>query len=209
MSEEIVQGSSAWFESRIGKATASRISDIVAKTKSGYSTSRANYMAQLVVERMTNQVAESYTNAAMEWGTEQEPFARAAYEAKTGVLVDEVGAIDHPTIAMSAASPDGLVGSEGEGNLEIKCPGTAQHISTLLGEEIAKKYYDQVQWQMACTGRSWTDFVSYDPRMPEGLQLFIKRVPRDDKYIGELEGEVIQFLAEVDDKVNKLNQLRG
>jgi putative phage-type endonuclease len=209
MSEEIVQGSDAWFAQRIGKATASRISDIVAKTKSGYSTSRANYMAQLVVERMTNQVAESYTNAAMEWGTTNEPFARAAYEAKTGVLVDEVGAIDHPTIPMSAASPDGLVGGEGEGNLEIKCPGTAQHISTLLGEEIAKKYYDQVQWQMACTGRSWTDFVSYDPRMPEGLQLFIKRVPRDDKYIGELEGEVIQFLAEVDDKVNKLNQLRG
>ena len=207
MSEEIIQGSDAWFSQRCGKATASRISDIVAKTKSGYSTSRANYMAQLVVERMTNQVAESYTNAAMEWGTTNEPFARAAYEAKTGVLVDEVGAIDHPTIAMSAASPDGLVG--GDMCLEIKCPGTAQHISTLLGEEIAKKYYDQMQWQMACTGRSLADLVSYDPRMPEGLQLFIKLVPRNDKYIAELEGEVIQFLAEVDDKVNKLNQLRG
>ena len=207
MSEEIIQGSPEWFAQRCGKATASRISDIVAKTKSGYSTSRVNYMAQLVVERMTNQVAESYTNAAMEWGTTNEPFARAAYEAKTGVLVDEVGAIDHPTIAMSAASPDGLVG--GDMCLEIKCPGTAQHISTLLGEEIAKKYYDQMQWQMVCTGRSWCDFVSYDPRMPEGLQLFVKRIPRDDKYLAELEGEVIQFLAEVDDKVNKLNQLRG
>lgn len=209
MSEEIVQGSPEWFAQRCGKATASRISDIVAKTKSGYSTSRANYMAQLVVERMTNQVAESYTNAAMEWGTTNEPFARAAYEAKTGVLVDEVGAIDHPTIPMSAASPDGLVGGEGEGCLEIKCPGTAQHISTLLGEEVAKKYYDQMQWQMACTGRSWTDFVSYDPRMPEGLQLFVKRIPRDDKYLAELEAEVIQFLKEVDDKVNKLNDLKG
>ena len=207
MSEEIVQGSDAWFAQRCGKATASRISDIVAKTKSGYSTSRANYMAQLVVERMTNQVAESYTNAAMEWGTTNEPFARAAYEAKTGVLVDEVGAIDHPTIAMSAASPDGLIFDDM--CLEIKCPGTAQHISTLLGEEIAKKYYDQVQWQMACTGRSLTDFVSFDPRMPKELQLFIKRVPRDDKYIAELEGEVIQFLKEVDDKVNKLNDLKG
>ena len=212
MSEEIVQGSSAWFESRIGKATASRISDIVAKTKSGYSTSRANYMAQLVVERMTNQVAESYTNAAMEWGTEQEPFARAAYEGKTGILVDEVGAIDHPTILKSAASPDGLVVDKDNaslGCLEIKCPNTAQHISTLLGEEMAKKYYDQMQWQLACTGRYWCDFVSYDPRMPKELQLFIKRIVRDDKYIAELEGEVIQFLKEVDDKVNKLNQLRG
>jgi putative phage-type endonuclease len=204
---DVEQGTPEWFAQRCGKATASRISDIVAKTKSGYSTSRANYMAQLVVERMTNQVAESYTNAAMEWGVTNEPFARAAYEAKTGVLVDEVGAIDHPTIPMSAASPDGLVGSDM--CLEIKCPGTAQHISTLLGEEIAKKYYDQMQWQMACTGRSLADFVSYDPRMPEGLQLFIKLVPRNDKYIAELEGEVIQFLAEVDDKVNKLNQLRG
>jgi len=204
---DIEQGTPEWFAQRCGKATASRISDIVAKTKSGYSTSRANYMAQLVVERMTNQVAESYTNAAMEWGTEQEPFARAAYEGKTGILVDEVGAIDHPTIAMSAASPDGLVGDGG--CLEIKCPGTAQHISTLLGEEVAKKYYDQMQWQMTCTESNWCDFVSYDPRMPEGLQLFIKRIVRDDKYIAELEGEVIQFLAEVDDKVNKLNQLRG
>jgi len=207
MNEEIVQGSDVWFAQRIGKATASRISDIVAKTKSGYSTSRANYMAQLVVERMTNQVAESYTNAAMEWGTTNEPFARAAYEAKTGVLVDEVGAIDHPTIAMSAASPDGLVGDDG--CLEIKCPNTATHIDTVLGGEIAKKYYDQMQWQMACAERDWCDFVSFDPRMPEGLQLFIKRVPRSNLYIHELEGEVIQFLKEVDDKVNKLNQLRG
>ena len=206
-SEEVIQGTEAWHRQRIGKATASRISDIVAKTKSGYSTSRANYMAQLVVERMTNQVAESYTNAAMEWGVTNEPFARAAYEAKTGVLVDEVGAIDHPTIAMSAASPDGLVGDDG--CLEIKCPNTATHIDTVLGGEIAKKYYDQMQWQMACAERDWCDFVSFDPRMPKGLQLFIKRVPRSNLYIHELEGEVIQFLAEVDDKVNKLNDLKG
>ena len=204
---EVEQLSPEWFAQRCGKATASRISDIVAKTKSGYSTSRANYMAQLVVERMTNQVAESYTNAAMEWGIENEGFARAAYESKTGVLVDEVGAIDHPTIAMSAASPDGLVGDDG--CLEIKCPGTAQHISTLLGEEVAKKYYDQMQWQMACAERDWCEFVSYDPRMPEGLQLFVKRVPKNDTYLAELEVEVIQFLKEVDDKVNKLNDLKG
>ena len=134
-------------------------------------------------------------------------LARANYELKMNLLVTETGAIDHPTIPMSAASPDGLVGDDG--CLEIKCPITATHISTLLGEEVAKKYYDQMQWQMACTGRSWCDFVSYDPRMPEGLQLFVKRVPRNDKYLAELEGEVVQFLKEVDDKVNKLNQLRG
>jgi putative phage-type endonuclease len=203
---EVEQGSEAWFQQRCGKATASRISDIVAKTKTGYSTSRANYMAQLVVERMTNQVAESYSNAAMEWGVEHEPFARGAYEAKTGNLVDQVGAIDHPSIPMSAASPDGLVGDEG--CLEIKCPNTATHIETILGEEPAKKYYDQMQWQMACTGRKWCDFVSYDPRMPEHLKLLVKRVERNDVYIAELEREVSQFLAEVDDKVKKLNEIK-
>ena len=204
---EIEQGSPEWFAQRCGKATASRIADIIAKTKSGYSTSRANYMAQLVVERMTNQVAESFTNAAMEWGTATEPFARAAYEAKSGVLVDQVGAIDHPRIDRSAASPDGLIGDDG--CLEIKCPNTATHIDTMLGENITGKYYTQMQWQMACTERSWCDFVSFDPRMPEGLQLFVKRVDRDDSYIGELEKEVVQFLKEVDDKVNKLNELKG
>jgi len=202
----VIQGSEEWKQSRIGKATASRISDIVAKTKTGYSTSRANYMAQLVVERMTNQVGESYSNAAMEWGVENEPFARAAYEAKTGNLVDQVGAIDHPTIPMSAASPDGLISEDG--CLEVKCLNTATHIDTILGGEPVKKYYDQMQWQMACTRRKWCDFVSFDPRMPAHLQLFVKRIQRNDVYIAELESEVIQFLKEVDDKVKKLNEIK-
>ena len=163
-------------------------------------------MAQLVVERMTNQVAESYSNAAMEWGTENEPFARAAYEVKTGNTVDQVSAIDHPRIAMSAASPDGLIGDDG--CLEIKCPNTATHIDTILGDEPTKKYYDQMQWQMACTDRKWCDFVSFDPRMPSHLQLFVKRIERNDSYIAELESEVVQFLSEVDDKVKKLNEIK-
>ena len=203
---EIVQGSPEWHQQRLGKATASRISDIVAKTKTGYSTSRANYMAQLVVERMTQTVAESYSNAAMEWGVENEQFARAAYEAKTGNMVDQVGSIDHPRIPMSAASPDGLVGDDG--CLEIKCPNTATHIDTILGEEPAKKYYDQMQWQMVCTNRKWCDFVSFDPRMPSHLQLFIKRIERNDDYVEQLEKEVVQFLIEVEDKVKKLNEIK-
>jgi putative phage-type endonuclease len=205
-SHQLEQGSIEWKISRLGKVTASRISDVVAKTKTGYSSSRANYMAQLICERMTNEFQESYTNSAMTHGVENEPFARAAYEAKTGNMVDQVGAIDHPTIPMSAASPDGLVSDDG--CLEIKCPNTATHIDTLLGDEPAKKYYDQMQWQMACTNRSWCDFVSFDPRMPEHLQLFIKRIERNDRYIAELEQEVIQFLAEVDDKVKKLNEIK-
>lgn len=203
---DIEQGTPEWFAQRCGKATASRISDIVAKTKTGYSASRANYMAQLVVERMTQTVADSYSNVAMEWGTENEPFARAAYEVKSGNTVDQVGAIDHPRIAMSAASPDGLIGDDG--CLEIKCPHTSTHIATLLGEEPVKKYYDQMQWQMACTDRKWCDFVSFDPRMPSHLQLFVKRIERNDSYIAELESEVVQFLSEVDDKVKKLNEIK-
>ena len=203
---QIEQGTDAWFQQRLGKVTASKIADIVAKTKSGYSTSRANYMAQLVVERLTGVKADSFTNAAMEWGTATEPLARAAYELKNGVMVDEVAMIDHPTIPMSGASPDGLVGEDGM--IEIKCPNTATHLDTLLSGEADKRYIYQMQWQMACTGRKWNDFVSFDPRMPDNLQLFITRVERDDELIKELEAEVVKFLAEVDEKVEKLKSIK-
>jgi putative phage-type endonuclease len=205
--EQINQGSEAWFQARLGKATGSRIADIIAKTKTGYATSRENYMAQLVCERMTQKVAESYSNSAMAWGTETEPLARAAYEVKTGLTVDQVGFVDHPTIAMTGASPDGLVGESGM--IEIKCPNTATHIDTLLSSKVPTKYLTQMTWQMCCTGRHWTDFVSYDPRLPENLQLFIKRVEYDPKYASELEQEVIRFLDEVDGKIKQLEKLNG
>ena len=194
-----------WFTARLGKVTASRVADVVAKTKTGYSSSRENYMADLIVERLTGQKASTFTNAAMERGVEQEPHARAAYSARTGELVEEVGFIDHPTIPMSGASPDGLVA---DGLVEFKCPNTSTHLDTLLADEVPVRYVTQMQWQMACTNRSWCDFVSFDPRMPEHLQLFIKRIERNDMYIAELEKEVIQFLAEVDDKVKKLNEIK-
>jgi len=130
MIEKVEQGTPEWFAARLGNVTASRVADVIAKTKSGYSASRENYMAQLICERMTNTVAESYTNAAMAWGTETEPLARAAYESYADVLVDEVGYIPHPTIERAGASPDGLVGLYGL--LEIKCPNTATHIDTLI-----------------------------------------------------------------------------
>lgn len=205
--EQINQGSEAWFQARLGKATGSRIADIIAKTKTGYATSRENYMAQLVCERMTQKVAESYSNSAMAWGTETEPLARAAYEVKTGLTVDQVGFVDHPTIAMTGASPDGLVGESGM--IEIKCPNTATHIDTLLSSKVPTKYLTQMTWQMCCTGRHWTDFVSYDPRLPENLQLFIKRVEYDPKYASELEQEVVRFLDEVDGKIKQLEKLNG
>lgn len=206
MIEMIEQRSPEWFAARLGKVTASKVADVIAKTKTGYSASRENYMAQLICERMTGQKQESYTNAAMEWGTETEPLARAAYEGFKDVLVDEVGIIDHPFLPMCAASPDGLVSDDGM--VEIKCPNTATHFDTLLTEKMPSKYLPQVQWQMACANRLWVDFVSFDPRAPEGLQLFVTRIERDDKYILELEAEVNKFLTELDQRIEKLNKLK-
>lgn len=202
---DIIQGSAEWFAARCGKVTASRVADVIAKTKSGWGASRANYAAQLVAERLTGDVAESYTNAAMAWGTEQEPLARNAYSFMQDVDVAEIGFVDHPAIDMAGASPDGLVGDTGL--VEIKCPNTATHIETLRGQSIPAKYETQMLWQMACTGRQWCDYVSFDPRMPESMRLFIKRLPRDAKRISELESLVSDFLAEVDATVADLRRL--
>jgi putative phage-type endonuclease len=207
MIELMEQGSDAWFNIRIGKVTASRVADVLAKTKTGYSTTRDNYMAQLVCERLTGQKGESFTNAAMQHGTETEPLARAAYEARYDVLVDEVGFVSHPTIEMSGASPDGLVGEDGL--IEIKCPNTATHIETLLSESVPNKYYTQMQFQLACTGRKWCDFVSFDNRLPTELQMFVKRVPRDDVYIRLIEDEIVKFLGELDTKINQLMKVKN
>ena len=199
------QGTDAWHEIRCGKVTASRVADIIAKTKTGQSASRANYMAQLVCERLTKTRTESFTNAAMEHGVTQEPFARAAYEAAQGVMVEEVGFVRHPTIEWAGASPDGLVGDDGL--VEIKCPNTSTMIETLLSQKVPSKYITQMQFQMACTGRKWTDYVVFDPRMPEKAQLFVKRVDRDDAYIAEIEAEIVKFLAEVASQVQQLNAI--
>lgn len=204
---EVEQRTDEWFAARIGKVTASRVADVIAKTKTGYSATRDNYMAQLVCERLTGQKAESFTNAAMQHGTETEPLARASYEALKDVLVDEVGFVPHPSIEMAGASPDGLVGDDGL--LEIKCPNTATHIDTLLNQSVPTKYFTQMQFQMACTGRKWCDFVSFDNRLPEELQLFVKRVPRDDVYIKIMEAEIVQFIAELDDKIEKLMKVKN
>jgi putative phage-type endonuclease len=195
------QRTEEWFAARLGKVTASRVADVLAKIKSGESASRKNYKMELVVQRLTNKVEESFTNAAMEWGTEQEPFARMAYEAHTGTFVKEEGFVDHPTIEGFGCSPDGIVG---EGLIEIKCPNTATHIETVLENKAPSKYIPQMQCQMACTGAKWCDFVSFDPRVPEDLQLFVVRVERDQEYIDSMEVEVKQFLSEVLDLFNQL-----
>ena len=198
------QRTDEWFTARLGKVTASRVADVIAKTKTGYGAGRANYMADLVVERLTGKKAQGFTNAAMEWGTEQEPHAKAAYAAKTGILIEDVGFIDHPTIAMSGASPDGFAE---EGLIEVKCPNSSTMLEYILDGKPPQKYITQMQWQMACTGRPFCDFVSFDPRLPERLQLLVVRIPRDDDYIKMLEQEVTIFLQELDDKLNKLEKV--
>jgi len=194
-----------WLQSRLGKVTASRVADVIAKTRSGYAASRDNLMAQLIVERLTGKPTEGFSNAAMEWGTQTEPEARAAYSAKTGELVEEVGFIDHPTIAGAGASPDGVVG---EGLVEIKAPNTATMLEWILTRTIPARYLAQMQFQMAVTGAKWCDFAAYDPRLPEHLQLLIIRVERDDTRIAEIEAEISMFLGELDNKVNKLNEVK-
>jgi putative phage-type endonuclease len=201
----VEQRSSEWFAARLGKLTASRIADATARIKSGWGASRDNLMATLICERLTGKQAEGFTNAAMQWGIDHEAEARSAYEFELGVTVQEVGFVDHPSIDMSGASPDGFVGDDGL--LELKCPETKGHIEVLLSKKIPEKYCKQMQWQMSCTGRKWCDFATYDPRMPQELQLWIFRVMRDDKQIAELEKEARLFLAELDEKLAALRNL--
>lgn len=201
---DVVQGTPEWRAARLGLATASRMDAVMAKGRSGNpSATRDNYIAQLVVERLTGVSVDSYTNAAMERGTELEPEARAAYEFQAGVTVKEAGFVPHPYIANTGGSPDGLVGDDGL--IEIKCPNMATHLATVRSGEIARGYVLQIQWCMAVTGRQWCDFVSYDPRFPLELQLKIIRVPRDNGLIAEMTGAVKAFLAEVDAAVAELS----
>ena len=190
------QGTPEWLQERCGKVTASRIADVMSSGRGKEpSATRKNYMAQLLTERLTGTVAESYTNAAMQWGTETEPQARAMYELQTGLDVVEVGFVPHPTIESCGASPDGLVGDTGL--VEIKCPNTATHIETLRGAAIDRKYLLQMHWQMICTGRDWCDFVSFDPRLPAAMQLHVVRAERNAELVEEITAAVTQFLTEL------------
>jgi len=199
------QDTQEWLQDRVGMITASRIKDVIAQTKSGPSASRKNYAAELMIERMTGQRAERFVNSAMEWGTETEPLARLAYSFQTNNDVEEVGFINHPTIARSGASPDGLVSLYGM--CEIKCPNTATHIAWALAGVVPPEHVLQMQWQMACTGREWNDFVSFDPRMPDGQQLFIRTLYRDNELVEKLEKQVVEFDAEVEKLVADLKSV--
>jgi len=196
----VEQGTAEWFAARIGKVTASNIHAVMANGKA----TRANYMAKIIAERLTGQREDSYQSPAMAWGTEHEANAAAAYELHTGQQCDLVGFVDHPEIDGTGASPDRLVGTDGL--VEIKCPNTATHIATLTGGSIKRQYTLQMQWQMACAGRAWCDFVSYDPRMPVDLMLHVQRVERDDQVIDEITEAVAEFLAEMEGKIEALRK---
>lgn len=198
----MIQGSPEWFAVRCGRVTASRAKDVLAKIKTGEAASRKNYRAQLVAERLTGVVAESFESDAMRWGTECEPAARAAYEALTGSLVEQVAFVHHAQW-MAGASPDGLV--DDDGLIECKCPNTATHIETIL-KGMSPDHIPQIQFQLWITCRAYCDFVSYDPRMPEHLQLTVQRIVRDQDYIEQLAAEVKVFLDEVDQVIAQLNQ---
>jgi putative phage-type endonuclease len=203
----ILQRSPEWYEVRLGKATASRIADVVARTKTGYSTSRQNYASELISERLTGIGAPNYVSPAMQWGVDHEDAACSLYAERTGFIVTPAEFIDHPEIPWSGASPDRYV--EPDGLVEVKCPLTATHIATLLGGSIDGGHLIQMFWQMSCTGRAWCDYVSYDPRLPPRMQLHIQRVERDLSRILELESEVTGFLAEIAERVDRLTALYG
>jgi putative phage-type endonuclease len=198
------QRSEEWFKARLGKVTASRVADILAKIKSGESASRRNYKIQLVSERLTGEKQETYINQAMQDGIDREFYARERYVQQFGE-VEEVGFIQHPTLE-AGASPDGIVGEDGI--IEIKCPMGTTHTETLMSQDVPSKYMPQIQFQLLCTGRKWCDFVSYNPMFPEHLQVFVKRVEADVDYQKELEVEVKQFLSEVDDVINRLKEIK-
>jgi hypothetical protein len=192
---------------RLGKLTASRMADAIATTKSGFAASRDNLMTEYLLERLTGVPTENFTNAYMQWGIEREPEAREAYALSTFATIEQVGFVDHPTIGNFGCSPDGLV--EDEGMIQIKCPSTKVHVSTLLGSPISSNYLTQIQVEMACTGRKWSDYVSYDPRVPEPMRLFVKRIHRDDILITKLEKQAIVFLQELDEMLEALKSKFG
>lgn len=201
-----LQRTDQWLQDRCGKVTASRVADVIAKTKTGYGAARANYMADLVCERLTGRPKESFQSDAMLRGIEIEPLARQRYSVKTGNLIENFGFVDHPRIPMTGASPDGKVSGQSR-LIELKCPNSHTHFSYIESRVVPKDYFTQMQWQMACAKMDHNDFVSFDDRVPDNLQLLIVPVERDDAYIKMLEEEVEKFLAELDARVKFLKEV--
>lgn len=191
------QGTEGWLRARMGRVTGSKAECVMAKIKTGEAAARADYRMALVIERLTNTPApQGYVSEEMKWGTEQEPFARMAYEAETGNIVTESGFLSCNDVAVGV-SLDGAINGY-DGLVEFKCPKSTTHFGYLKSGKMPSKYIPQVTHEMWVTGANWCDFVSFDPRFPENLQLFIVRVNRADLDIASYETEVLKFLREVD-----------
>jgi len=190
----MLQRTREWFDVRVGKVTASRMGDLMARTKTGFAAKRQDYLWEIVTERLTGKPSVHFETAAMRWGIEMEALARASYEAEVGEMAEEVGFVIHPELHDAGASPDGLVGSDGL--VEIKCPETTTHLKMVLRRSIDERYMLQMQWQLECTRRCWCDFVSFDPRVDAPLSLMIIRFPRDDKMIAMMRDDVCNFLKD-------------
>ena len=202
--EELIQGSEEWFASRVGKITASRLGDIMKKTRYGESTYKAKVRLELAIERITGKSASSVVmNQAMRDGVEREPDARKLFEAVTGKEVAEVGSFDHPTIVNTSASPDGLIRGENS-CLEIKCPLATTHAKNLMSDTMPKNYIYQVQHQIQCTESDFAYFASYHPDFPKDLRLKIVKVERDDEVINSLNTAIRQFDIEIEDLIIKI-----
>jgi hypothetical protein len=195
-------------QARTGSIGASDVPDLMRRTQTGWSATRANLMALKVLERVTGVAVPTYQSKAMADGIERQPEATAAYALVYDVEVEHPpapGLVPHPLIYGAHASPDGLVGQDGL--VEVKCPQLAGHLDTLLSEKVGRDYFMQIQWQLACTGRLWCDYVSWHPEpFPPPMQLWVQRVERNPDVIDTLEGEVRRFLAELDMKVEKLKR---
>ena len=200
---QLVQGTDAWKFARVGSVGASDAPKVVRKTKTGYSADRDTLMVAKMLERLTGQPVNIPQTFAMQQGMEREPIARMTYSIIKNRDVQEVGIVPHPTVKGSHASCDGYVGDKGL--VEIKCPLPVAHMDTLDKGSIPSDHMTQMQWQMACTGRDWCDYVSFNPDFPLKLQMFVKRVPRDPERIRELEREIAKFVAELEAKLARLS----
>ena len=191
------QQSAQWFQDRIGKLTASSMKMAMDFTQKGAEGSdRKKLKIDILAERMTDIIREVYVTPAMQHGTDTEPAAKLAYEAATGAKVMPAPFVPHPTIENFGASPDGMI--HPDGLLEVKCPTTSKFIAWMLAGVVPEEHKPQMLAQLACTGRKWVEFVAFDPRMPEGKRLFIRRYEPTADEVKAIEVAAEKFLAEVD-----------
>lgn len=193
----------AWLLERVGYVTASQFKHLLPGKKGGYLAVRETYKWQLITERLTGRATEHYVNPAMQWGIDQEGFARAEFVNRMRLMVDLVGFIKHPTL-MCGASPDGVING-GDGLVEFKCPTTNTHLQTIM-DGMDPMHMPQLQGQMWMTGAKEVYFCSYDPRLPRGMDFFVDRIDRDQAYIDTLETEVCKFLNEINDTIATLQE---